>query len=222
MFKKNGFICPTLGIDLPSKFVHDLKAIDNDLHIFFHPWKTLWEDIINFDRGSLEDQRLNIHWYGSDLVFGHIYTDANKAPIPDNTWHIWRYCSNAPGWAHVMQLQDKSGEYLKAILNNLYDQAHFKNRYGDIAWNRQYEETLNKAQIKRQQDHSNLFADVQQENKSAFKPAMENFGKNITAPSNQKVDKIMSYTGQANRTKISRDATDKEGGLVVPSEWEKD
>ena len=222
MFKKKGFIYPDLGIDLPSKFVYDLKSIDKDLYVLYHPWKTLWEDIINFDIGSGEDQRLNIHWYGSQLVFGHVYTDIKKDPIPDNTWHVWRYCSNAPGWAHVIQIQSKTEDYLTSILMNLHTQAVFKDRYNDIAWNQVYQDNLFKAQKQKRTDHYNLFADVQQENKSAFKPAMENFSRNITAPTNQKVEKITSYKGQSRKTKIIRDATDAEGGLVFPDAWKKD
>jgi hypothetical protein len=58
-----------------------------------------------------------------------------------------------------------------------------------------------------------MFEAVQEENSWLTKNAMENFNRGVVAPSNPKMEKIISYAGQKNHTRTSRDLEDADVGL---------
>ncbi|MCI0564835.1 MAG: hypothetical protein MN733_40735, partial [Nitrososphaera sp.] len=61
-----------------------------------------------------------------------------------------------------------------------------------------------------------LQKDILDNNKHIMGRVMENFSRKITAPTRPKRDIIMSGAGISKRSKITREVTDREGGLVLP------
>ena len=131
------------GKDLPSWFMDSLKAIDEKLFIVYHPFAMIWDDMMNQYVGELEDPRFTIHREHGEEVWGFVTTYGDGAPIPEGAWHVWRLCE-PHGWAHVVRVESKEGEYLKILTDRLHLQAKFRDRYGDIAWNRNMAEEQNK------------------------------------------------------------------------------
>ncbi len=99
------------GIDLPSWFFDDLKAIDSKLYIVWHPYATLWDDMMNQYEGALEDPRFTIHREYGEEVWGWVTTNGQGAPLPEQAWHVWRLCE-PHGWAHLVRIDSKASEYL--------------------------------------------------------------------------------------------------------------
>lgn len=200
------------GIDLPSWFMDDLKAIDHNLYIVWHPYRVLWDDLINQYEGALDDPRFTIHREHGEEVWGFVPTTGRGEPIPDHSWHVWRL-TEPHGWCHVVRVEDKSGGYLKLLVNRLHLQAQFRDRYGDFAWNRLKKDE----QAQKQQDamsaQKELFDAAQDENRWLMQRAMDNMSRGKTAPTNPTIEKIVSYSGQKNRTATSRPLDDSDVGL---------
>jgi hypothetical protein len=217
MYRRDGFIYPSPGTDIPRKFIDDLLSIDQDFVIFFHPYKYVYEDIINEYEGTKDDPRFKIGWYNGDRAFGWVCKNPDGSPQPDNTFHIWRRCKTASNrsLAHIVQLQSHSDEYLKLVTDRLYAQATFRYQYGDFAWNKQVRSDQEAAVKKRQQDKHNEWADIQSENKKFLNKARENMASGRWKPTNPTKEHITSYSGQKSRTKIVRPLEDREGGLVT-------
>jgi hypothetical protein len=205
----------TPGIDLPSWFQDDLKSIDDKLFLVYHPYKVLWDDIINQYEGNLDDPRFTIHKEHGTLNFGFVLTDGQGYPTPDNTWHVWRLCI-PHGWAHVIQVQDNHEEYLKLLVKRLHLQARFTDRYGFKAWGHHMDDEAEEQREKKQLDQEDLFGAFQKENDWLLKRAQENYMSGKIAPTNPQKQSIISYPGQVNRTATSRPLDDEEGGLYVP------
>lgn len=200
------------GIDLPSWFFDDLKAIDEKLYIVWHPYATIWDDLMNQYEGELEDPRFNIHREYGEEVWGFCTTDGTGAPIVERAWHVWRLCE-PHGWAHVVRIDSKAEEYLKLLVNRLHVQAQFRNRYGDIAWNRNMRNEQDIAQQKAQAAKQEMFEAVQEENSWLTKNAMEAMKSGNVAPTNPTMEKIVSYEGQKNHSRTSRPLDDSDVGL---------
>lgn len=209
----------TPGLDLPSWFFYGLKGIDQDLHIVHHPYRVMWDDIINGDAGPIEDTRYTIHEEYGELNFGYVLTDNVGAPLPDGSWHIWRLCE-PHGWGHIVQIEDNHNYYLKLMLKRLYLQAKISDKYGHRAYSRHLDQEAEDEAAIMRKDKQALFDAVQEENSWLMQRAMDNFGRGKFAPTNPQKETITSYGGQTHRSRLSRPLDDTEGGLVIPSDWE--
>lgn len=203
-----------LGTDLPRAFVDDLQAIDRFLYPVFHPYRVLWDDIMNMDSGQVEDPRNTVHMEGSEMVFGFVLTDGAGKPLEDGTWHIWRWCY-PHGVAHVVQLKDRDPNYLRLILKRIYTQATWTNKYGFKSYNRLLSEIEEKDREQMMKDREELFNATHEENEWLLRKAMANFDSGITAPTNPKKETIMGYGGQSNHSRIVR-PLDDEDVLITP------
>jgi hypothetical protein len=190
----------------------DLKSIDEKLYIVFHPFATIWDDMMNQYEGELEDPRFSIHREHGEEVWGFVTTDGDGAPIPEGAWHLWRLCE-PHGWAHVVRVEDKSEEYLRLMINRLHIQSRFRDRYGDIAWNRNTRTEDEEAQIKAQDAKQEMFEAVQEENSWLTRNARDNMARGKTAPTNPTIEKVMSFPGQKKHTATSRPLEDVDVGL---------
>ena len=200
------------GKDLPSWFMDDLKSIDDRLYIVYHPFAMIWDNMMNQYTGELEDPRFTIHREHGEEVWGFVTTNGRGEPIPECAWHVWRLCE-PHGWAHVVRVDSKAEPYLKLLVNRLHIQARFRDRYGDIAWNRNMRDEQEVSQVEAQAAKQEMFEAVQEENSWLTRNAMDNFERGITAPSNPKMEKVVSYAGQKNHTATSRPLDDSDVGL---------
>jgi len=200
------------GVDLPTWFLDSLKAIDPKLYVVWHPFSTIWDDMMNQYEGKLEDPRFTIHREHGEEVWGFVTTHGDGSPIIERAWHVWRLCE-PHGWAHVVRIDYKSTDYLKLLINRLHLQAQFRDRYGDIAWNRKLASDQGVEQAKKQSQADELFGAMQEENSWLTQRAMDNFQRGKTAPTNPTIEKVMSYAGQKNRTATSRPLDDADVGL---------
>lgn len=203
------------GLDLPCWFSDGLKSLDPDLYIVWHPFRVMWDDIMNEYTGSIEDGRFNIHAEHGQENWGFVLTDGTGAPIPKETWHIWRLC-DPRGYAHIVEIESETGDYLRLLLDRLYLQATYRLAHGDIAWNRKVLADQEEAKEKGQQAQSNIFEAVQEENSWLTKKAMENMDRGIVAPTNPQHESIISFPNQKKRTKTIRPLEDEDVGLVTP------
>jgi nitrous oxide reductase len=206
------------GYDLPYEFYLDLKAIDSKLYLVWHPFNVLYDTIMNRYTGTLADPRFAIEEKYGKEVWGWVTTDNRGKPLSDETWHIWRLC-DPYGWAHICGLASKEAEYLKLIVNRLHLQAQVQAEDGDLAYGRKLREKDEEAQDKAHKDKTELLAAIHKENSWLLDKAMENFNAGKTAPTKPTKDVIVSYSGQKNHSKIVRDISDKEGGLILPDSW---
>jgi hypothetical protein len=190
----------------------DLKSIDEKLYLVHHKFALIWDDMMNQYEGELEDPRFTIHREHGEEVWGFVTTDGDGAPIPEGAWHVWRLCE-PHGWAHVVRVESKEGDYLELLVNRLYIQANFRERYGDIAWNRNTRFEDEEAQIKAQDAHQEMFEAVQEENAWLTRTARDNMARGVTAPTNPMKETITSYAGQKNRSRLSRPLRDEDVGL---------
>jgi len=199
------------GDDLPEMFHYHLKALDYDLYCVWHPYRCLWDDVMNKYYGSLEDPRYQIQESFGQEVWGWAVTDGKGAPILDETWHVWRL--SQVGWHHIIQIKSKEPQYLNRVLESIWEQKLVE-KYGRKAIIRMKEEQAEAAMEKTNQQKTQAFEDLQKENKSAFRKAMENYERGYIEATDQTVDIITSYSGQGNRSRITRPSTDEDGGIV--------
>lgn len=221
------------GLSLPCSFIDQIQAIDKDIYPIWHSYRVLWDDFMNKYSGSLEDPRFTINQhpgFEGQEIWGFPLMGRTNEPIDAGAWHLWRLSRNAGAWNHIVKLDSnpvpESGtkedlpcprpdpEYLQMVVNRLYVQANYRDKYGDLAWNQKVREDEAAEKAKRMQQEESQFADVQKENKWLLKKAMENFEMGNVAATNPTKEIITSFSGQKNRTKIIRPLTDREGGLI--------
>jgi hypothetical protein len=205
------------GIDLPGQFIEDLQAIDKGIYPVWHKYDVLWDDMINNYYGELEDPRYVINGDFNNLNFGFVLTDNEGAPLPDSHWHLWRY-SWPHGWAHIVKLESTHESYLRLVVTRLNLQAEYTNKYGFKSWGRlqvELDEAQMQEAITRRED---LFKATQDQNDWLMKRVMENFQRGIVKPTNPQIERINSFSGQKNKSRIVRplDDYDKESGLYIP------
>lgn len=208
------------GIDLPRWFVDEVRSIDENLYFVWHPFRVIYDTVINQYTGSIEDPRFCIHDYGGQEVWGWPLTDNEGQPISENRWHIWR-CSKGYGWVHVINVDSKEPKYLNLLVKRLHRNAVLSNM-GKSRMLRAMQEEQEDMLQKDQRDGMDLWEQVQKENEGLMRSAYENFEFGRVEPTNATKDIITSYKGQSNRTKIERPYTDSEGGLILPEEWRSD
>jgi hypothetical protein len=190
----------------------DLKAIDEKLYIVYHPFALIWDDLMNQYEGELDDPRFSIHREHGEEVWGFVTTKGDGSPIPECAWHVWRL-SEPHGWTHIVRIDSKHDQYLGLLINRLHIQREFRDRYGNIAWNRLTRDEQETAQVKMQEDQQEAFEAVQDENAWLLKNARDNMSRGITAPTNPQKETITSYAGQTNKSRTSRPLDDHDVGL---------
>ena len=200
------------GTDLPSWFMDGLKSIDEKLYIVYHPFRLIWDNLMNQYTGELDDPRFTIHREHGEEVWGFITTNGDGSPIPEGAWHVWRLWE-PHGYTHVVRVESKEDGYLRFMLDRLHLQAFVRDKDGSIAWNRHMAEEQSIAQVAAQDAHQESLGAVQEENSWLMKNAMESFQRGHTAPTNPMIQKIISYPGQKNHTATSRPLEDEDVGL---------
>ena len=207
-----------LGVDLPAGFMHRMRSIDKDFYPVFHPYRVLWDSVINEYSGPLEAPRYQIKYEYSELNFGFVLTDGQGNPSPDGSWHIWRWCEPAGGWAHIINIDSKDPEYLNFLVERIWLQAQFNDRFG-TGYQRKLEEADLERRDKMMADRDDLMNEIGKANSGMFGRAAENMARGITAPTAPTKEIITSFSGQSNKSKIVRPITDREGGLILPEDW---
>ncbi len=200
------------GVDLPAWFVNNMLELDDKFHFVYHKWSLMWDDVMNYHTGYLDHPRFSIHEEHMDTCWGWPLTDGEGRPVPEEKWHIWRKV-NDTGYYHVIDLSSTSGEHLVKVLDILYHQAKFHDK-GRQALIEDMKETQAAAEKKKEDSSKEKWEYLQDHNKPLLKEAMENFGRDKTAPTNPTKDIIFSYANQKNHTKIVRPLTDKDVGLL--------
>ena len=208
-----------LGVDLPGHFVQDLKGLDKHLYPIFHPYKILWDDMVNEYLGTNNDPRYSVLLNSSragELIMGHILTNGQDVPSPDGSWHIWRWCEPAGAWAHIVNIECKDELYLRLLVKRLWLQDQFLNKYGNHGYQKQLEEADMERRDKMHKEKAELMNDIYDANSAMVNRAMQNFKYGRTAATRPTKDIIMSGSGISKRSKITREITDREGGIILP------
>ena len=210
-----------LGVDLPAEFIYDLRGIDDQFFPVFHPYRILWDDMVNEYTGSARDPRFptveNSHRYG-ELVLGHVLTNGKGEPTPDGHWHIWRWCEPARGWAHIINIDSREPLYLRLLVRRIWLQAQYNDKYGHRGYQRLIEQADLDRREKLQNDKRDLMDEIHKVNSAMMSRAMDNFERGMTQPTNPQKETIMSGGGLRSRSKIVRPLEDREGGLILPDD----
>jgi len=201
------------GIDLPGWFYHEIKGIDNQLEFIWHKFRTLYDDIMNTYSGSFEDSRYYIHNELGQELWGFPLISNRGTPLLECAWHIWRR-GWPHGYSHVVKIESLESRYLNVLLSRLHLQANASSAR-DYQKQKANEEEAKR--LKEQKDIQEYKRDIDSENSSFFKKALENAQRGIINPTNPTKDSIISYSNQKNRSRIVRPLEDEEGGLIVPS-----
>jgi hypothetical protein len=207
-----------LGVDLPASFVHDLRGLDDCLYPVYHPYKILWDDVINEYTGELENPRYQINSLSGELVFGFILTNGQGVPSPDGHWHIWRLCRDR-GWAHVINIDSKDPGYLDLLVRRLWLQDQYNQKYGFRGYQRMLEEMDLAARDKAMDEKKDLMNEIAKANSGMMARVRENFERGIVKPHNPQKEIIVSGKGINKRSKIVRPLDDAEGGLILPEDF---
>lgn len=202
------------GLDLPAYFLDNIQSIDPNIYPVFHQYRIIWDDIQNSHTGEIEDPRFHIGYYPgfSIELWGYPLKDLKDNPIEEPAWHLWR--KSQVGWSHIVKIESKDPFYLNILTRRLHLQALYREKYGNLAWNKKMREDEEAAREKEIENQNQTFQDIQKENKGFIRKAMEEFERGNVNPTNATKEIICSYSGQKNRTKIVRPITDKEGGLI--------
>lgn len=213
-----------MGVDLSAHFLHDLRSLDDQLYVIWHPYQILWDDMVNDYTGSLEDPRYYIGVNSAragELVMGHILTNGQDIPTPDGNWHVWRWCEPASAWAHVIAIESKDQMYQQLLIRRLWLQARYNDRYGHRGYQNMMEQADLDERAKMQADKVDLMNDISKANQSMMSRVRDNFEHGRTDPTNPMKETITSYAGQLNKSKTVRPLTDKEGGIDLPEDIEE-
>lgn len=208
-----------LGIDLPAEFVYDMRSIDKDFHFIFHPYRLLWDDMVNDYTGSLEDPRYpiveNTHRFGQ-LVMGHVLTNGQDVPTEDGTWHVWRWCEPAAAWAHIINIDSRDEQYLRLVAKRIHLAAVYNDKYG----HRGYQQMMEQADIERrekiQDDKTDLMDEISKVNSAMLSRVRDNYERGVVNSTNPTKETIMSGGGLSSARKLVRPLSDREGGLILP------
>lgn len=208
----------TPGITFPTGFLDDLHSIDPRLYIVFHPYRTETDPIVNQYTGELDDPRFCIGALPGDSkeIWGWALRDNNNQPIKENMYHIWELTT--VGWGHVCRIETREPNYLHFLARRLYLQAKYKDKYGWRAWLKLLHTDQEKMNNKEKADVNDMMSCVYKENEWLTRSAMENMKSGKIVATRPKKDIIMSGAGINKRSRITRDITDKEGGLILPGD----
>lgn len=202
------------GLDFPAFFIDGLKSIDPTFHLVWHPYRVIWDNIINEYSGGLEEPRYTINEDYNELTFGFVLTDGKSNPIPENKWHVWKL--NDPfGWSHIAPVESTHGAYLNLLLKTLYLKHCFIQNYGFKNLSRIAEALDQEKREKMLKDNDEIFKSWQDENSWLVKKAMDNFEYGRTAPTNPTKDTIISAPGVKHRSRIITPLGDEAGGIYT-------
>lgn len=214
-----------LGVDLPAAFIYDLRGIDDQLYPIFHPYRILWDDMVNEYTGKLGDPRYPIVENSirlGELVMGHVLSNGQGVPTPDGHWHLWRWCEPARAWAHVINIDCKDKLYLKLLVERLWLQAKYNDKYGHRGYQRMMEQEDIERRTKMQDEKRDLMSEIHKANSAMMNRAMDNFERGHVEATRPTKDIITSGGGLTKRAKITREITDREGGLILPPGFDED
>jgi hypothetical protein len=182
----------------------------------FHPYKVLYDSIINEYSGELEDPRFQVAPQYGELNFGFVLTNGKGDPTPDGEWHIWRLC-RPHGWAHVINVADRQDRvYLDLLCKRLWLQAKYSDKYGHTGYSKMLEELDQKNREKAQQDKQDMFDDISAANSTMLNRIKDNMLRGHIAATNPVKETISSFAGQKNRSRLVTPLDDKSGGLILP------
>lgn len=223
-FRPGGYLKPChIGIDLPAWFIDGIRELDSNIYPIYHPFKTLYEDFTTNYTGSEDDPRYAIHTSsetGEQEIWGWPLKERKDQLKRNDNWHLWRLCGEV-GWAHIFEIESRDPDYLMTMLQELQFIAQMTNRYGHHAVADYKREKQIQERAKNLEDQKSLFKDVMTENKGIMRKVLENYSMGKISATNPTVERISSYNGQRNHSRIIRplDDADKESGLVLPSKW---
>lgn len=207
------------GIDVPTWFIEGLKGMDPKLHLVWHPWRIMYDQIMNQYEGDPDDPRFTITEFAGEETWGFPLTNEKGEPIPERRWHVWRLC-DPYGWAHVCDIKSEKRDYLRILLNRLHWQALLSNATGGRkAMLREMQEMQETKMVNEQNKAQELWSAVQEENSWLMREAMDNMGRGKVAPTNPQKESIFSFPGQKSHSRIIRPLDDEEGGLIIPEKW---
>jgi hypothetical protein len=206
-----------IGIDFPSGFYEDLKAIDGGFYLVWHPYSIMWEDIVaNQYEGPLDDPRNAIHFEHGHLNFGYVTKNAtDDSPAEDNSWHLWRL-SWPHGWAHVLKMASTHPNYLALVLSRLRLQVVWHEKYGLKSYQRLLAESDGARREELIQDQSEMLNAWQDENGWLIRRVKDNFSSGRVKPTNPQKERIMSFPGQGKRSRLIVPLSDEDAGLRIP------
>ena len=207
------------GLDFPAQFLADLRAIDSDFYLVWHPYQTLWDNIINEGLGADDNPRYQVAEQYGHLCFGYVMRDRkNHGPAPDNNWHLWRL-AEPYGWCHILRIQaPKDAGYLRVVVDMLHKQKQILNQYGPKGLVQDQATANDEAQEKAKAESAEMYKLWQLENSWLLKKAMENMQRGILNSPEPTKDVIMSGQGLNHRSRIIRPITEKEGGIYNPGD----
>lgn len=208
-----------LGVDLSSQFIHDLRSLDEYLYPIWHPYRILWDDLVNDYQGELMDPRYDIGVNSSrcgELVMGHILTNGQDIPTPDGNWHLWRWSEPARSWAHVIAIESSDPTYQRLLVKRLWLQATYNDKYGNYGYQKMMEQADLDQREKIQNEKSDLMNEIGKANSGMMARVRDNFEHGRTKPTCPTKESIMSAPGLSNKSRMSRPLSDTEGGLVLP------
>lgn len=208
-----------LGVDLPAQFVYDLKALDENLWPVYHPYKLMWDNFVNEYTGALADPRYATFEQSSkvgELVLGHVLTDGQGNPLPDGTWHVWRWCEPAASWAHIINIDSTDPLYLNLLMRRLFLADQYNQRYGHRGYQKMLEQADAKTRQKAADERKDLMAEIHKANAGMMRRVVENFERGVMNKPAPEKEIIVGGAGISKRSKIVRPATDREGGLILP------
>ena len=212
-----------MGVDLPAQFLFDLRSLDDQLFVIYHPYQILWDDMVNDYQGDIEDPRYHIgvnSGRAGQLVMGHVLTDGQDNPVSDGNWHVWRWCEPAKAWAHVIPIESKDPDYQRLLIHRLWLQATYNDKYGNRGYQKMMEEADQAGREKIQAEKADLMNEISKANSSMMARVRDNFESGRTQATAPQKETITSYAGQGNRSKMVRPATDREGGIVLPESYD--
>ena len=105
--------------------------------------------------------------------------------------------------------------YLKLLAFRLKIQADWIDKYGYRSFMRMLEEGDELEREEARDYQHALFSATQAENSIMMRRAMDNFGRDQTAPTHPMRETIMSYAGQGRRSKLVR-PLDDEDVIILP------
>ena len=206
------------GGDIARFFYDAIKAIDPNLYFVWHPYRVMYDNVMNQYLGMYEDARFCIHEEFGEEVWGYAYLKPKlHEPIPECRWHLWRLC-DPYGWCHVSIVESHDDEYLVLLANRLHKQAVFSDRYSQKEYAKMVLKDQEAYMEKQKDDADQLYSDVQKENAWLTRRAMDNMHSGKTAPTTPTKEIITNISPK----KIVRPITDTEGGLVLPDSWKNE
>lgn len=200
------------GVDLPSWFIHDMKALDNKFHFVYHKYNLMWDDLMNYHTGLADHPRFNIHEEFGAECWGWPLTDNEGNPVPEHKWHVWRRVEDV-GYYHVIDVASSHGEHLLKILKTLHLQALLRDR-GRAAYVEAMKQEQQEEEIKKEILAKEKWEYIQDVNAPLIRKVKENFESGNVRPTNPTKESIMSYPHQKNRSRIIRPLDDSDVGLV--------